>query len=128
MSVLLPVDGRHVRRARAARPLRLLLLDGGEGQRAGRLEHGVARGADGAELAEDGEADGAHEANVDELAVAEAGGAVVHLFRRREAQRLPEGRVGEEQPDQELEADGKGSPYLTVWYGGRMTTSSHYIH
>ena len=80
-SVLLPVGCRHVRRARAARPLRLLLLDGGEGQRAGRLEHGVTRGADGAELAEDREAHGADEAHVDQLAVAEAGGAVVHLLQ-----------------------------------------------
>ena len=60
---------------------------------------------DGAELAEYGEADGADEPDVDELAVAEAGGAVVHLLRRGEAQRLAERRVGEEQPNQELKRD-----------------------
>ena len=40
----------------------------------GGLEDGVAGGADGAELAEDGEAHGAHEPHVDQLAVTEAGG------------------------------------------------------
>ena len=46
ITAFLPVGGRQVGRARPAgrRPrFGLLLLGGGEGQRAGRLEHGVAR-------------------------------------------------------------------------------------
>ena len=69
----------------------------------GKLDRLFVVFPDGAELAEDGEADGADEADVDELAVAEAGGAVVHLLRRRQAQRLAQRGVGQEQPNQELE-------------------------
>ena len=63
--------------------------------------------ADWVESAEYGEADGAHEAHVHQLAVAEAGGSVVHLDGGRGAEHAPGGGAGQEQPREVLQQPGQ---------------------
>jgi len=80
---------------------RHLLLFANHGrQRARNFENSLAGAAHRAELAEDGQADGTDEPNVDQLPVAEAGGSVVDLGGRGQAQLAPaKARVGQEGPE-----------------------------
>ena len=59
-------------------------------------------GTDGREGAEDGETDGADEADVDEVAVTKTGGAIVHVVGRGKREFLAESRTRQEHPHQIL--------------------------
>ena len=64
----------------------------------------MAGAAHGTKLAEDGETDGANEADVDQLSVTETGGAVVDLRGRRKTQLASsEIRIRQECPEEKLE-------------------------
>lgn len=62
----------------------LFLLLGLQHRREGDLKSCLARGADGAKVAEDRQTHGADIANLNETAMAEAGSPVVHVDRGRE--------------------------------------------
>jgi hypothetical protein len=64
----------------------LFLLGAHGRKRARNFENCLAGAAHGTELAKDGETNGANETDVDQLAVAETGGAVVDLCGRRKTQ------------------------------------------
>lgn len=77
----------------------LLLADHGR-QRARNFENSLAGAAHRAELAEDGEADGTDEPNVNQLSVAEAGSSVVDLGSGRQAELTSaKACVGQECPE-----------------------------
>lgn len=64
----------------------------------GELEGSLARGTDGAECTENGEADGANVANLDEVPVTEASRSVIHVHWGWEDHVVPRCLVWEKQP------------------------------